>query len=114
MINFILLSIILMSNGIDASALKNHYSIIENFANETCIQYQTEKTAVFKVIADEYVMQLNHMKKRNKKKTKIKALFATIGWCKYWRNSLDRLELTLNNVVYLSKGEVFFKSLKRR
>ena len=113
MLNFIWISIIFLSSGINPSALRGHYHIVDKFINETCLEYCINSGSVMKVLADEYALQLWHMKKINKK-TKIKTLTSTMSWCRYWRDHCQRLEFNPKNIAKLSKGEIFFRSLQKR
>lgn len=86
---------------------------VVKFVDETCQRYRVKPQQIREVLADDYFYRVKIYSPKTKS-NRIRALRHMLGWCRYWRDSSERLRLNHNSLAYHSKPECFFRSLERR
>ena len=89
------------------------YPPVYDFIIETCNNFYIDDISVVVVLSEEYEKQLYQYEEKTKK-NRVEALERTLGWCRYWRDLIDRKLLTPEWIAKRSKAECFFRSLERR
>lgn len=92
--------------------LNTHNSEVVAFVDETCQRYCVEADQVKEILVEDYFYRVKSYAPKTKS-NRMKALRHMLGWCRYWRDSYERLRLDHNSLAYHSKAECFFRTLER-